>query len=474
MNKVTTYLKEILSNKDIRKRIIFTISMIVLYRLLSAIPLPGIDMSVYQQQFSGASTSEASLLLNLFTGGQLETPSIVGLGIGVYITSSIIMQLMSTVIPKLEELSKEGARGRQIIDQYTRYLTVPLAILYSLGFLLLVSQQTTNADGTQSLRLIPLMPDGSVSPLRVAFMVIVLTGGAMFVMWLAELLTEKGIGNGSSIILTVGILGALPAYLNNDFSALTPGNAIQSLLSGDLNALGDPALLSIIFIVVGAILVIMGVVFVTESTRKIPVQYARRERTGAVQQSFLPLKLNQSGVLPIIFASSLLTTPQLIIPVLQGIVDVNSPIGQSLQSLMSSPIFDQNRQSTNEYMFIYMTLIVIFAIFYAFIALRPDNVAENLQKSGGFIPGIRPGKTTEEYVVKVMLRLSFVGALFLAFIALVPVLAGRILTYVTSGNQFVIFSAVGGTSVLIVVGVCIETLRQIEALRATQNYERYI
>ncbi len=467
---------EIVTNKDIRNKLLFTIAMIFVYRLLANIPLPGIDMDVYQQNFGSASTAESSYLLTIFTGGQLETPSIVGLGIGVYITASIIMQLLTSVIPKLEELSKEGARGTQAIDQYTRYLTVPLSVLYSVGYVFLLSQQNLGSDPNNPVTLIPLQEDGGVSVLKVVFMTIVLTAGSLFLMWLAELVTERGIGNGASIILTIGILSTLPALINIDFANLQTGLTFQRILQGELELLLSPAMLAIYFIILGGTIVVAGIVFVQESTRKIPIQYARRMRTGAsVQESSLPLKLNQSGVLPIIFAASFLTTPQLILPVLQQIVAADSAVGEFIASLTDSFLFRQGASSTLEYNLVYFALIVVFALFYAFIALKPDQVAEDLQKSGGFIPGIRPGDATAEYITKVMLRLTIVGAIILALIALVPVLAGGVLTSISPDNQqFTIFTGIGGTSILIIVGVVLETMRQMQSLKATQNYERFV
>jgi len=465
------YLLDILSNREILKRFAFTIFIVFLYRLLSGVPLPGIDMHVYQQQFGNSTTSETSYFLTVLTGGRLETPSIVGLGIGVYITASIIIQLLSSVIPKLEELSKEGARGRQVLDQYTRYLTIPLAILYSVGYLVLLSQQNLGSDPASPIYLIARDASGGISLTKIIFMTMILSAGSMLLMWLAELITEQGIGNGSSIIIMIGILSSLPALLAQDLGQIDFNTAIQGALSGNLSYLTDPSLLAIYLLIAGALILIAGVIFMTESTRKVTIQYARRERgAGAVTDSFLPVKLNQSGVLPIIFASSMLTVPQLIVPALAKITDPATPFGQFITTLQTSPVFVS---TSVQHSIVFFILIIVFSLFYAFIALKPDEVSENLQKSGAFIPGIRPGKSTAEYITKVLLRLTVVGAIFLGFIALVPLLAGASLQNLT-GQRFVLFSGIGGTSILIIVGVILETVRQIDSLRATQNYERYL
>lgn len=473
--KTYKYIRDTLGNKDIRNRLLFTLFIVFVYRMLANIPLPGIDMNVYQTQFGSSSTSETSYLLTIFTGGQLETPSIVGLGIGVYITASIVMQLLSSVVPQLEQLSKEGARGQQIIDRYTRYLTVPLALVYSVGYIFLLSRQNLGIDPNNPVTLIPVDPSGAVSPTKVIFISLVLTAGALLLMWLAELITERGIGNGASLILTIGILSTLPALVGIDFSSLNIELTLSRIVSGELSLLLSPAMVALYLLLLGATLVVAAIVFVTESTRRIPIQYARRMRTGSnVQESFLPLKLNQSGVLPIIFAASLLTTPQLIIPVVQQLVDATTPVGSFVNSLAESPLLQAGASQTWQYNMVYVGLIIIFTLFYAFIALKPDSAAENLQKSGGFIPGIRPGEATAKYISKVMLRLNVVGALFLAMVAIIPVIAGALLTDITEGQQFTIFTGIGGTSVLIIVGVVLETVRQMESLKATNDYERFI
>jgi preprotein translocase subunit SecY len=464
------YLKDTLGSKETRNRILFTLLILAIYRILGNIPLPGIDMHVYQQQFGSASTSEAAFLLSSITGGRLETPSIIGLGVGVYITASIIMQLMSSVIPRLEELGKEGVRGKQIIDQYTRYLTVPLSVIYSVGYLMILAQQNLSGDTANPVYMIPRSADGGISAMRIAFMAAVLTAGSLLLMWLAELVTERGIGNGASVIIMVGILASLPNLITRDLSNIRLDAALLQLANGDISALKDPSIITLFIILIGLIVLVAGVVFMTESTRKLPILYARRQRDGDVTGSFLPIKLNQSGVLPIIFAASLLTVPQLLIPILLRVVASDSSFHSFLTGLQTSPVFTTNTAQHNS---VYFVLIIILSLLYATIALKPADVAENLQKSGAIIPGVRPGQGTENYITKVLLRLTAVGAIFIAVIALIPSLAGGAITSFT-GQTFYLFTGVGGTSILIVVGVILDTLRQLDSLRATQNYEEFI
>ncbi len=458
--------REILFSKQIREKLLFTLLVVFIYRLLASIPLPGIDMQVYQQQFGDTTASQANYLLTIFTGSQLETPSLVGLGIGVYITASIVIQLLSSVIPQLQELSKQGNRGKQVLDQYTRYLTVPLSLVYSLGYLFLILQSSGPLSG-----LISRLPDGSVSSTKILFMALVLTGGSLLMMWLAELITEKGVGNGASIFIMVGILASLPAFIGQDFAALNVTEAVSQVLQGNTQYLGDSGMVAIYLLIIGLLLLTLGIVWMNESTRRITIQYARRERVGGATDSNLPIKLNQSGVLPIIFASSLLSSPQLIIPVLQNLVVADSQFGQFLSSLQQSFLF---QPTSTGYLVFYFVSIILLSLLYAPIALKPSDLAENFQKSGAFIPGIRPGKSTEDYVTRVLMRLTFVGGIFLAIIAIIPLVAGQFLSQISGGYTFSLFSAIGGTSILIVVGVVLDTVRQLKSLQATQNYERYV
>lgn len=448
-------------NREIARKLLFTLFALTIFRALSNIPIPGLDMSVYNSVLANSSTSDANFLLTLVLGGSLESPSIVGLGIGVYITASIVVQLLTSIIPKLEELSKDGTRGKYVLDRITRFLTLPLSLVYSFGYLILLQQQ-----GQGQLPLIPATATANT----LLFMTIILTAGSMFIMWLAELVSEKGIANGASLMIMFGILAGLPTYIQIDVSNMAPVYAIREALNGNTQALLDPKFLSLIFVAIALFLLASLIIFVTESVRKIVVQYARRQRNGVVQESFLPLKLNQNGVMPIIFASALLTMPQLIVPLISSVAVPDSPLSEFMISLQESFLF--NPQSTG-YIVAYFLLILLFSIFYIFISFKPDQVAENMQKNGSFIPGIRPGKSTENYLIRVLIRLNVVGAFFLAFIALIPTFGNLlILNYAQINLQ--LLSVIGGTSILIVIGVVLEAGRQIGALRATQNYDKYV
>lgn len=471
------------TNKAILYKILFTVFIIVVYRALTAIPLPGIDMSVYKDYFGNTSASEANYLLLIFTGGQLDSPSIVGLGLAAYINASIVLQLLTPVIPKLTELSKEGQKGTQIINQYTRYLTVVLSIMYSVAYIMLISRRDltdpSNTGRGQGVFLIPTA-DGSDWPslLKIAFMALILTAGTMLVVWLSEAITENGIGNGSSIVISIGIISLLPALLEQDFSLLNFKDMANQLLEGSFNVLSDPTFISLIAVTLGAILVVTSIVFVNESSRDIDIQYASRVRSGdGGQKSSLPIKLTLTGVLPIIFASALLSVPQLLFPFLKSLIDSGSKAYELMLDIESSFLFASADGVTNRndlyYGALYFVLIVLFGMFYAFIQLKPSETAENLQKQGAFIPGIRPGKSTQEYISNVLLRISFAGSVFLGILALVPLISRNIIEHY-NGVSLAVLSGIGGTSILIIVSVILETVRQYNALRVSRSYEKYV
>ena len=486
LGSFTESINELRKNKTLRNKILFTLLIIIMYRALASIPLPGIDMEVYDQFLGQSSASETSYFFLIFTGGLLETPSVVGLGIAAYINASIIMQLLTPVIPKLTELQKEGARGTQVINQWTRYITLPLAFLYSVVYILFLSQRDLNdTSGTGTITENPafLIPraDGADWPTitKVLFMAIILTAGSMLIMWLAEAITENGIGNGSSLIITIGIVASLPTLIRQDFSRIDFGNVIESVLNGNFSVLQDPIFISLVGIVIGAIAIIAAIVFANESIRKIKIQYSRRANaTAGADDSHLPIKLTLTGVLPIIFASALLSVPQLIIPFIQNVIeDTNSRLYQLTVDIQDSFLFATSDAVVNAddiwYGLVYFILIVLFGIFYAFIALKPEDTAENLQKSSAFIPGIRPGKSTEKYISRVLSRIGFAGALFLGLVALIPILARNVVES-ASGVNMLILSGVGGTSILIVVSVVIDTYRQYQSFKVSRSYEEFV
>ncbi len=478
-----------LTSKDIRNKLLLTLLVVVIYRGLASIPLPGVDMSVYKQYFGQSTASEGSFLFSIFTGGQFETPSVVGLGIAAYINASIIMQLLPYAIPRLKELQKEGERGRQLINQITRYLTLPLSFFYSVAYLLYLSQRdllNPNADPTIAsdpshvpVYLIPHSTGMDWPTIqKILFMAVILAAGTMFLMWLSELVTENGLGNGSSVVITVGILAMLPTLLVQDFSKINFGTSLSQLLQGNLNALTNPLILSLVGVIIGFIVVVGAIIFINESQRNVDIQYARRVRGAEIGQgSSLPIKFTLTGVLPVIFATSLLSIPQIIVPVLLNVLKDHQRVIDFLTSVQNGFLYAardnvvDNRDIT--YIIVYFLLVIIFGIFYSFIVLNPKETAENLQKSGAFIPGVRPGRATEKFITGVLVRISLVGSILLAIIALIP-LVSRDVILITTGNQLAILSGIGGTSILIIVTVLLDTLRQYRSLRATKSYEKYI
>lgn len=478
-NRILKSISSFFSNKNVLKKIGVTITIIIIYRLLTSIPLPGVDLTVYKEVFGQSSASETSFLFTLFTGGNLSSPSIVGLGLVAYINASIIMQLLPMVIKRLEELQKEGERGRQIINQITRYLTFPLSFVYSLGYLLLLSRQ----DISQTITTLPqgsfLIPraDGSEFPsiLTIIFMSLILSAGTVFLMWLSEIITEKGLGNGASVIISVGILAGLPAFIERDLTNINVEQIIRDLAVGSTTALTNPLTLSFFGVILGFFVLIGLIIFINEAQRKIPIQYARRVRAGeGGQGSFLPIKFTLTGVMPVIFAFSLLTIPQFLVPIIES---SNGGVTSFSQSIRDSFLYASADQVINSkdaiYDLIYFFLVIFFGVFYAFIVFKPKDRSEELQKAGAFIPGIRPGNTTKDFISSVLLKMTIVGSIFLAFIALLPILV-RNLVFENTGIYLQLLSGIGGTSILITVAVLLETMRQYKSFVATRSYERYL
>jgi len=388
------------------------------------------------------------------------------------------MQLLPYAISRLKELQKEGERGRQIINQITRFITFPLSFIYSIAYLLLLSRQ----DLSQTITTLPagsyLIPHAPgvdyPSAARIILMALVLAAGTIFLMWLSEFITEKGLGNGSSVIISVGILASLPTLLQQDLAAVNFQQVFADLLQGSVVALTNPFTLSLILILFGFVLVIAAIVFVNESQRKVPIQYARRIRGNeGGQGSFLPVKFTITGVMPVIFAFTLISVPQLLIPIIET-SSGPTPFTESIKESFLYASADQIVDSKDTvYAIVNFLLVIVFGIFYSFIVLNPKETSENLQKSGAFIPGIRPGRSTERYITNVILRIALVGSIFLAIIALIPIV-GRNIVFQSTGNYLQILSGIGGTSILIIVGVLLDTLRQYQSLVATRSYEKYL
>jgi preprotein translocase subunit SecY len=424
---------------DLRKKLLFTLGIIVLYRLGAHIPIPGVSYENVQTCVSAAQKGNSSLfgLVNMFSGGALLQITLFALGIMPYITASIILQLLTVVIPRLEALKKEGQSGQTKITQYTRYLTVALAILQGTG---LVATARSGALFQGCPVASDIVPDHSL--FMTITMVITMTSGTAMVMWLGELITDRGIGNGMSILMFVSIASGFPGTL---WSIKESG----SLAGGWINFGG---VILIGFVMVGL------VVFVEQAQRRIPVQYAKRmigRRSYGGTSTYIPLKVNQAGVIPVIFASSLLYIPALIAQF------------SSSTSGWKSWIQDNFVKGDHPYyVTAYFLLIVFFAFFYVAISFNPEEVADNMKKYGGFIPGIRAGRPTAEYLSYVLNRITWPGSLYLGLIALAPTVA--LASYGGAGNS------IGGTSILIIVGVGLETVKQIESQLQQRNYEGFL
>ncbi len=418
---------------DLRRKLLFVLSIIVLFRIGSAVPTPGVDYPKVQDGVSSVENDGIYGLINLFSGGALLQLSIFALGIMPYITASIILQLLTVVIPRLETLKKEGQAGQSKITQYTRYLTLGLAILQSAGLVALArSGQIFQGSSVQG----SLLVDDNVSTMVV--MVVTMTAGTAMIMWFGELITERGIGNGMSILIFTSIVATFPTALWG----------IRRTNGWD------------VFVIVLAIgLVIMAtVIFIEQAQRRIPVQYARRmvgRRMFGGSSTYIPLKVNQAGVIPVIFASSLLYLPAL--------------ASQFNPDASWSAWVQRNFVNGDSaiYMITYFAMIVFFTYFYVAITFNPAEVADNMKKYGGFVPGIRAGKPTEDYLAYVLSRITFPGSMYLGLVALVPLIA----FVVVDANQNFPF---GGTSLLIMVGVGLDTVKQIESQLQQRHYEGFL
>jgi preprotein translocase subunit SecY len=427
-----------LATPDLRKKILFTLGIVAVYRLGAAIPSPGVSYPNVQEclrQVEGGENSSVYSLINLFSGGALLQLSIFALGIMPYITASIIIQLLTVVIPRFEQLKKEGQSGQNKLTQYTRYLTIALAILQSTGIVALADRG--QLFGNCSL---PIIPDSSVWSLSI--IVIVMTAGTAVIMWLGEQVTERGIGNGMSLLIFASIAARIPAEGANILQ-----NSSPLVFAG---------------VCVFGLAIIASVVFVEQGQRRIPVQYAKRmigRRMYGGTSTYLPLKVNQAGVIPVIFGSSLLYLPDLI-------SRLAGATGGGFQQFVQTYLVDQ---SNPVHILLYIALIIFFTYFYVGITFNPEERADEMKKFGGFIPGIRPGRPTAEYLQYVLSRITLPGSLYLGIIAVLP---NFFLGITGSGaNQNFPF---GGTAVLIMVGVGLDTVKQIESQLMQRNYEGFL
>jgi preprotein translocase subunit SecY len=410
---------------DIRKKLLFTAAMLLLYRLGAYIPAPGVDADAVRELSSNFAGDNILGFLSLFSGGALERLSLFALGIMPYITASIILQLLTVVVPSLEKLQKEGEVGQQKITQYTRYLTVGLAFAQSIGFVYLFRSFGSQAGGNLI---------GALSGTKVLLIVICLTAGCTLLMWLGELITQRGIGNGISLMIFASIVSGLPG-------------GVQAWWT-------NPDQVFVVMMPFVALAVIVAIVFVQEGQRRIPVQYAKRvvgRKMTSGGSTYLPLRVNMAGVIPVIFAASIMAFPPTIGQLLNtpAALDFAAFFGPNTWAYVAGEVF----------------FIIIFTYFYTAVTFNPVDQADNLKKYGGFIPGVRPGRPTAEYLDRILSRLTFPGALYLGAVAALP----TILFSQTSANFFF-----GGTSILIVVGVALDTVKQLEAQLMMRNYEGFL
>jgi preprotein translocase subunit SecY len=421
MKKIKDRIRSIFKTKEIRDKIYFSLLILLIYRILSAIPVSGIPADAIVKLFEGTSFGD---ILSTVSGGVLENASIVAIGLTPYINASIIFQLLGTVIPQLEELNKEGAEGRRKISMYTRMVTVPLAILQSF-----VIYSTLRGFGLIE----------TLGTLELVTMSATLTAGSVIMMWFGELISEDGFGGGSSYLIMLGILSGIPGTLRSNFLTMDTFQKVVFILF--------------------SVLLIAAVVVITQAERQIKIQYSRRVRTGGALESYLPIKLTQSGVMPVIFAMSFLSFPQLI-----GKFIVSKDFNPTVTSITTNIM----TYLENPYIFntISFVLIVAFSFFYLTVVFKTEELAENLQKQGAFIQGIRPGENTANYLRRVSFRLTAVGSIFLALLSILPDILVRV-----GLIQAVVFS---GTGLLIVVGVILDVKRQAESMLTVRSYDRYL
>ncbi len=427
MKKIIEKINQIFQDQQLRKKVIFTLFIFLAFRFFAFLPVPTIDLNKLRALFAD---NQFLSLLDIFSGGTLINFSVMALGLNPYINASIVLQLLTLIVPSLEALSKEGEYGKFKINQYTRLLTLPLTIIQAIGIFIFLSNQNII---------------NTVSPLEFFSFILTLMAGTFILVWFGELISEYGLGNGVSLLIFAGIVGRLPVVISKTSTIINQETVFNFL----------------IFLVL-SLIVISSIVFINEAVRKIPVYYAKRIKGNRVYQAasnFLPLKLNQAGVIPIIFAVSFVLFPQLIGNFLANFKNSTLvSIGEFLVTFFSPTGFLYN--------FLYFLLVVAFTYFYTMVVFNPQKISDEIQKHGGFIPGIRPGTATKQYLEKVLYRITSIGAIFLGFIAILPVLISKI----TGLDNLVI----GGTGILIVVSVILESYKMIEAQLVMRNYDKFV
>ena len=434
MNKFFQTLVNVFRIEELKDRIIFTALILLAVRIGSYIPLPGVDVIALQSTKGGDSNTLFGLY-DLFVGGALSNAAIFALGIMPYISASIILQLAGIVLPEVQRLQREGEDGRRKINQFTRYLTVLIAALQGWGVTIKILNPGTSAAPVVAPDMVGIFTISSI---------VLLTAGTVFLMWLGEQITERGLGNGISLIIFIGIIARLPDALFSEFAYIT----------------STPQLFVHLIIFAVLIFIIAGVVLVTQGARRIPIQYAKRvvgRKVYGGTTQYIPLRVNTSGVMPIIFAQSILFVPSTILSFF--------PENTSLQWL-SQQLFSEQSWV---YAFTFSLLIVFFTYFYTAVAFNPKDVADNMKKQGGFIPGVRPGAPTAEYIENILTRITLPGAIFLALIAIMPTFVSNVLRVQPSFASFF-----GGTSLLIMVGVALDTLQQVESYLLMRHYDGFM
>lgn len=427
MKDALNKIKQLFKDPQLRRKTLFTVFIFTAFRVFAFMPVPAIDLQKLSSLFA---QNQFLSLLDIFSGGTLLNFSVMSLGLNPYINASIVIQLFTVMFPQLEQLTKEGEYGRHKINQYTRMLTVPLTFIQAIGIYVLLKNQN----------IISYM-----TPLQFFSFVFTLVAGTFILVWFGELISEMGLGNGISLIIFAGIVGRLPVLLGRTISTVNQELAIN-----------------IVIFLVLAVIVIAAVVFVNQAVRKIPVYYARRIKGNRMYQgaaNFLPLKLNQAGVIPIIFAVSFVLFPQLLGNFLQY---AKNPTVSSVASFLARTF----NPSGFFYNFFYFVLVIAFTFFYTIIVFSPTKIADEIQKHGGFIPGIRPGTATKQYLEKILYKITSVGALFLGVIAILPALVSK----ATGLSGLVI----GGTGILIVVSVILETFKMVEAQLVMRSYDKFV
>ena len=432
---------------DLRRRILFTLMMLVIFRFGAAIPVPFLNAEAMKAFLNAGSSMDLFSLFNTFTGGAFQNATVLALGVSPYINASIIIQLLTVAIPSLERLAKEGVEGRKKINKITRYVGVILAFIQGAGLYVTLRNMAV------TMGIDPIQNPGALS-----FFVIVLTftAGTAFIVWLGELITDKGLGNGVSMIIFAGIVSSIPSAVDSVVRTYV-------LEGGTFSAMGTVWAAVILAVAIAAIAL---VVLFTEAERRIPVQYAKRvvgRKMYGGQSTNIPIKVAAGGVMPIIFASSIMAFPATIVRLLKGGAEVENAVGRTILNCLSTqgPLW-----TTVVYGVLYFLLIIFFTYFYSTIQFNPIEMSNNIKKSGGYIPGIRPGKPTSDYITKVTSRLNLIGSLFLGIVAVLPVIIGA----VTNNASL----QIGGTSLIIMVGVALETVKQMESQMVMRHYKGFL